>query len=380
MQAIQQPVEIRLDLQGDVPLYLQITEQVQACVASERLQPGQQLPTVRGLASQLGINPGTVAKAYGELERDGVIVTHRGGGSYVAAPADTGRLSAMREGRLWGIIGKASLEALSLGYAPEEIEAAFVLRMARWRQEREKGASGAVFPDTAAGQNTIVLTGSHDLTLDLLASHLRLQHQEIKLSITSVGSLGGLIALQREEAHLAGSHLLDDETGEYNIPFIKRLLPGQEAALVVLAHRYQGLMVAKGNPKGINGLDDLRRHGVRFINRQRGSGTRVLLDYKMRQLGITPEEIEGYDHEVDTHVAVAAAVAGGAADVGLGIYSAARSLGLGFVGLLKERYDLVIPRRHYESQLLKPLFDIIIGNEFKRVVNALGGYDTAETG
>ncbi len=380
MQAIQGAVEIRLDPNGDIPLYLQVTEQIQASIASGSMKAGQHLPTVRSLAAQLRINPGTVAKAYSELEREGVIVTHRGGGSSVASKADTERFSTMREGRLSGIIGKASLEALSLGYAPEEIEAAFVLRMARWREERERGVTSASIPPITSGLNSIVLTGSHDLTLDLLASHLRLQHEEINLSITSVGSLGGLIALQREEAHLAGSHLLDDESGEYNIPFIKRLLPGQEVVLVVLAHRYQGLMVAKGNPLDINGLGDLRRTGVRFINRQRGSGTRVLLDYKLRHLGIAPEEIEGYDDEVSTHVAVAAAVAGGAADAGLGIYSAARSLGLGFAGLLKERYDLVIPRRHYESRLLKPLIEIITDKEFKRVVDALGGYDTAETG
>ena len=154
----------------------------------------------------------------------------------------------------------------------------------------------------------------------------------------------------------------------------------QEVVLVTLAYRLQGLMVAAGNPKGIGGLQDLRRRETRFVNRQRGAGTRVLLDYKMRQLAIAPEEILGYEREVDTHVAVAAAVAGGSADVGLGIYGAARSLSLDFVPLLKERYDLVIPRRHYESEFLKPLLDVVSDDEFKQVVKALGGYDVEDTG
>ena len=373
-------MDIKLLLQGDAPLYVQVIEQIQDLVATGRLEPGRQLPTVRALAVDLGINPGTVAKAYAELEREGVIVTHRGGGSCIASGADNARLASVRESRLWSIIGKSALEALSRGYTPQEIEAAFVLHMARWRVAREKGESGEVIARLAERQNTIVLTGSHDLTLDVLAGHLRRNHPEVSLSITSVGSLGGLIALEQEEAHVAGAHLLDEETGEYNVPFVKRLLPGQEVVLVTLAHRMQGLIVAVGNPKAIGGLEDLRRKDVRFINRQRGAGTRVLLDHKLRQLGISPEEVDGYGREVDTHVAVAAAVAGGVADVGVGIYGAARSLGLGFLPLLKERYDLVIPRRHYDGQFLRPLLEVVSSDEFKQVVTALGGYDTVDTG
>lgn len=380
MQHIQWPVHIQPDPHAEVPLYLQLMQQMQHAVATGRLEPGQQLPTVRGLAAELGINPGTVSKAYSGLEREGIIVTHRGGGSHVSWTADSAPLAEMREARLRSIVGQAALEALSLGYLPQEIEAAFVLDMALWRQERERGEPGAMTATLARRRNAIVLTGSHDLTLDLIASHLRKDNPEITLSITNVGSLGGLIALQREEAHLAGAHLLDEETGEYNIPFVKRLLPGQAVALVTLAHRFQGLIVARGNPKGVNSLEDLARPGVCFANRQRGSGTRVLLDYKLREIGIIPEAIQGFEREMDTHMAVAAAVASGAADVGLGIYGAARSLGLGFVPVVKERYDLVIPRRHYDSQFIKPLLDVISSREFKEVVNDIGGYDTADTG
>jgi putative molybdopterin biosynthesis protein len=194
-----------------------------------------------------------------------------------------------------------------------------------------------------------------------------------------VGSLEGLIALERGEAHVAGAHLLDEESGEYNTPYIRRLLPGQDVVLVTMVERLQGLMVAKGNPRGIVGLEDVRR-GLRFVNRQRGSGTRVLLDHKLRQLGISPTEIAGYNREETTHLAVAAAVADGSADVGLGIYAAARSLDLGFLPLVKERYDLVMLRDFYEGDLVRPLLSTLRGDEFRRVVAAMGGYDVSQSG
>ncbi|MBI2865545.1 MAG: GntR family transcriptional regulator [Chloroflexi bacterium] len=373
-------MNLRVDLQSDIPIYSQIVEQVERGLAAGHLQPGQQLPTVRALAGQLDVNPGTVARAYSELERLGIIATHRGGGSFIAARGDEAGLGAIREGRLWTIVGKAALEALSLGYTPPEIEAAFALHMARWRVEREKGEPGAVIARFAEKQNTIILTGSHDLALDLLASHLRRRYPHITLSVSNVGSLGGLIALEREEAHVAGAHLLDEETGEYNLPFVKRLLPGQEVVLLTLFHRVQGLMLPPGNPKRVRGLDDLRGGGVRFVNRQKGAGTRVLLDYRLKLLGIQAGEVLGYEREEQTHLAVAAAVASGAADAGLGILAAARSFGLEFLPLVKERYDLVVPRRHYDSLLFSSLATVIGDGEFRQVVESLGGYDVSEMG
>lgn len=380
MQAVQSQDHFKLELQGSAPLYVQIVDQIQSHVATGRLQSGEQLPTVRALASQLGINPGTVGRAYAELERAGVIVTHRGGGSYVAVRSEDDRLTAMREERLRTIIGRAALEALSLGYSPEDIGEAFNSHMSVWSEVRQERVEAGAATALAASPNNVILTGSHDLILDLLASHLRRRFPEIDLQITNVGSLGGLVALEHDEAHVAGVHLLDEETGDYNVPFVKRLLPGQEVMLITLVYRFLGLIVAGGNPKGINGLADLRRPGIRFINRQRGGGTRVLFDYKIGQLGITPQEIEGYDREVDTHVAVAAAVAGGSADAGLGIYGAARSFGLDFVPLVRERFDLVIPRRHYERESVKLLLETVGSAEFKQVVKALGGCDTGDTG
>jgi len=233
-------------------------------------------------------------------------------------------------------------------------------------------------------RNTIVAIGSHDLTLDLLADHLRRRRHDLTLSSAHVGSLGGLLALQRGEAHFAGSHLLDEETGRYNVDYIQRLLTPHGVKVVVLGfvNRQQGLIVPKGNPKNIQSLEDLLRDDVVFINRQRGAGTRVLLDYELKKRKLNPRKIEGYSRQEYTHLAVAAAVKSGAADCGLGILAAARALDLDFVPLLNERYDLIIPMEHYESDLLAPLLDLIRNREggFVAAVEALGGYETTQMG
>jgi len=229
-------------------------------------------------------------------------------------------------------------------------------------------------------ERTIVAIGSHDLTLDLLASHLRRCRPELAFSSANVGSLGGLLALQRWEAHLAGSHLLDVVSGEYNLADVRQVLPDREVVLVNLVYRQQGLLVAQGNPKGIRGLEDLLREDVTFVNRQREAGTRVLLDYKLKELGLDPSRIRGYHRIEYTHLAVAAAVASGTADAAVGILAAARALDLDFVPLAMERYDLVIPREHYESEAMQALLAVIRSEAFKREVEALGGYDVSQTG
>jgi putative molybdopterin biosynthesis protein len=229
-------------------------------------------------------------------------------------------------------------------------------------------------------QNTIVAIGSHDLTLDLIASHLSRRQPGPGLSSSHVGSLGGLIALRRGEAHIAGCHLLDEATGEYNVSYIQRYLPSVPLVLMNLVGRVQGLIVPTGNPKGIRSLEDLGRPGVVFVNRQRGSGTRVLLDYKLAGMSLDAEGISGYDREEYSHLAVAAAVASGSADTGLGILSAARALGLDFLPLLTERYDLVVPREHFDSELLQPLINLLQDSEFRREVESLGGYETGDMG
>lgn len=225
---------------------------------------------------------------------------------------------------------------------------------------------------------TVVILGSHDLTIDLIAQHMA--QRGARLVSGNIGSLGGLHALRREEAHLAGSHLLDPETGEYNLAYIRKHLPEVPVIVIALAGRQQGLMVAKGNPKRIESLADLARPDVAFVNRQRGSGTRLLLDYHLGQLNIPTDSVRGYDREEYTHLSVAAAVSSGRADCGLGISAAAQALGLAFVPLFQERYDLVIPRLHAESGRLRPLFEILSDDSFRQQVAALPGYDPAPMG
>ena len=232
--------------------------------------------------------------------------------------------------------------------------------------------------DEIAG--TIVAIGSHDLVLDLAASALRADNPLVTLASSNVGSLGGLVALRDGLCHLAGSHLLDPATGEYTLPYVDRVLAGADAAVVRLVHRDQGLIVAPGNPLGLAGIGDLDRPGVRYVNRQRGAGTRVLLDYELGRLGISPDPIDGYAREEPTHLAVAAAIAAGRCDVGLGIMAAARAFGLDFVPVTQEPYDLVVSATAMDSPLLAPLWSLLRSDRFQTAVTELGGYSTKEMG
>ncbi len=228
--------------------------------------------------------------------------------------------------------------------------------------------------------NTLVVIGSHDLTIDVLANEIKKRAPYLSLSSSNVGSTGGLLAISKGIAHMAGSHLFDPETKEYNIPYIKKLIPKTPVKLVNLVHREQGLIVIKGNPKNIRSIHDLRRQEVSFINRQAGSGTRILLDFQLKELGISPAEIKGYEREEYTHMSVAVDVLSGSADVGLGIYAAARALGLDFIPVVKERYDLVIPSAFWDDERIRTLLEVITSPQFKEMVQGLGGYDTSQTG
>lgn len=235
-----------------------------------------------------------------------------------------------------------------------------------------------LYTSPAAIDRTIFGIGSHDMTLDLLAQFL--SGRDRRLTSANVGSLGGLVALRRGETHLAGSHLLDPETGEYNLADIAKYLPDTPVRVVSLVGREQGLIVPKGNPKKLKSLADLSGSAVAYVNRQRGAGTRVLLDYQLKQAGLSPDSITGYEREEFTHLAVAAAIAGGRADCGLGITAAARALELDFVPLFQERYDLVIPVEYAESELLAPLFDLLHDAQFQQAVQQLPGYDVRPMG
>lgn len=225
---------------------------------------------------------------------------------------------------------------------------------------------------------TIFAIGSHDISLDLLAQYLAAYGR--RLVSANVGSQGGLVALRRGETHLAGCHLLDTQSGVYNLAAVQQYLPEQKVRILGWVNRVQGLLVAKGNPKKIEGLEDLIREDVMFVNRQRGAGTRILLDYRLGLLGITPLQIRGYDQEEYTHLAVAAAVASGRADCGLGIAAAAVALDLDFIPLFEEEYDLIIPAIYAEDDLLRPLFDLAVDGSFRAAVGQLPGYDISRMG
>jgi putative molybdopterin biosynthesis protein len=229
-------------------------------------------------------------------------------------------------------------------------------------------------------RRTIVVVGSHDNTLDVLADQLKAAQGGLSLSSSHVGSMGGLMAIKRGACHVAGSHLLDVEDGSYNVSYIRKYLSGRHVRLINLVYRDNGLILPRGNPKNISGMQDLARPDVTFINRQAGSGTRILLDYRLRQLGMEPAAIRGYDAEEFTHMSVAVAVLSGSADAGLGIYAAAKALGLDFIPVVTEKYDLVIPAEHFASESIQYLLDTIKSAEFKRRVEALGGYSTHRTG
>lgn len=229
-------------------------------------------------------------------------------------------------------------------------------------------------------ENTILCTGSHDLAIGVLEDQLKLKYPELKIAATNVGSLGGLLALQRGETHLAGTHLLDPETGTYNIPDIKKTIPKTPVVLVHLAQREQGILVRPGNPKSILSLRDLTRKDCRFVSRQPGSGTRVLLDYELKRLNIDPASILGYEREEFTHMAVGVAVASGLADAGLGVRAAAQALGLEFIPLANEQYDLLCLRPFYESARGRQLLEVIRSESLKAAVASLGGYDPARAG
>ena len=236
-----------------------------------------------------------------------------------------------------------------------------------------------VLPE-AGERGVLVILGSDDLALDRRARRLREDEAGPDVITMVMGSLEGLIALRHGVGHVAGSHLFDAETGDFNKSYARALFPGREIVLITLAHREQGLIVPPGNPRGLEDLAGAVSAGARLVNRNRGSGTRVWLDRLLSGASVDPVRVAGYDNEVMTHDAAARAVAEGAADVALGIRPAANAHGLDFVPLVEERYDLVTPREHYESGLLAPMLGLLNDDAFKREIDDLGGYVTRETG
>jgi len=229
-------------------------------------------------------------------------------------------------------------------------------------------------------RRSILAIGSHDPLLDELSDLLRVRYGDISMGSAHVGSMGGLLAVRRGEAHIAGTHLLNEESGEYNISFIKKVIPKGGVRLIECVMRTQGLILQKGNPEQISGVTDLTRGGLRYVNRQKGSGTRILIDYLCRRDGVDASCISGYDREEYTHTSVAALIAAGSADAGLGIYSAAKLYGLDFIPVCREQYDLLIPDHAWDLQIIRRLLDVLKSDAFRQRLDEMGGYTVESPG
>lgn len=366
-------------------VYLEIAEAVRRSILSGELTSGERLPSVREMAERWRCTPATVARAYARLAREGLIVSKRGGGTRVALLQRGAENKAVPPEWYWaGLVNRAEtylLEAISSGHTPAQAEAALAAAIARW-QEMRRGPVASSGPTSRPQSPGAVLrfAGSHDLSVELLSRLLVERSPSQVMTADFIGSLGGLIALARGEADIAGVHLWDERTGQYNLPFIERVLPNVSVVVVNLVKREQGLLVTAGNPQGLAGLADLTRPGVTFVNRQPGSGTRVWLDAHLKRLGVDPRRIAGYDREARTHLEVARLVAEGAATVGLGIRAAAGAHGLDFVPLWTERYDLVARAEMSSDACFKALLEVLDSAQFRAALEALGGYDLSETG
>jgi len=238
-----------------------------------------------------------------------------------------------------------------------------------------------ILPEKKYSQSlSIVILASHDLALELLANQVNQKVKELELLVLAVGSLDGLLSLRQGISHLSGSHLLDPESGLYNQPYIKHFFPDRTVRLITLAHREQGLLIPLGNPHNIRQLEDIARVDLRFINRNKGSGTRIWLDFQIRKKGVPIGQINGYTQDVQTHTELAQRILNSHADIGLGLRAAAEMFHLDFIPLFKERYDLVVPQEQFEDSRLTPLFDYLYSKEFRYRVQKMAGYDTSHTG
>lgn len=229
-------------------------------------------------------------------------------------------------------------------------------------------------------RNTLVVIGSHDPLLDELADMLHLGDPRLYMSSSHVGSMGGIMAIRRGEAHMAGCHLLDTADGTYNRSFIRKYFPKGDVKLVSCVGRQQGLMVARGNPLNICSFADISRQGIRYVNRQKGSGTRILTDYLCSREKVEPSDVYGYTREELTHTSVAAQIACGSADVGMGIYSAAKLHDLDFIPICIEEYDLIIPDHAWDSPMVQQLLTILRSDAFREKILSMGGYTVDHPG
>ena len=244
----------------------------------------------------------------------------------------------------------------------------------KWVEDNTQGT------EVLEGIENITLIGSHDLSIDLLAGEINDRFPQLILLSANLGSIGGLMSLRRGRSHIAGAHLLHPGSSEYNIPYLPKYLPKLETVVVNFVYREQGLIVQPGNPLNINSFEDLCQSKVRFINRQDGAGTRLLLDYHLKQLSIEGNKIKGYVHQVATHTEVATTIHNDQADVGLGVRAAALAFGLEFIPITEERFDFIIPKAYFYTEPIQELLEVVRSKDFIHKVEQMGGYDVKDAG
>lgn len=362
------------DRMDKTPLYQQIAEAVRQDILYGSLPPSARLPSVREMAQRWHCTVGTVQRAYAELGREGLVTTRGGQGTRVGVMVAPQTLSSapLRHASLVNHAERFLLEMLAAGHEVSDVEQAMRTALDRWRVVEQR-------PDHST-QGELRFVGSHDPAVALIAERFDHIAPGSTLRVSYAGSLGGLIALAQGEADLAGCHLWDAGCDCYNVSFVQHLLPGRRVALLTLAQRRLGLIVPVGNPQGVQGLADVVRGELHFVNRQPGAGTRVWLDAQLRRLAVNPRRVLDYQREVATHSAVAEEIASGRADAGLGVEAAALAYGLGFVALTTERYDLVIPAEIWRTEPVQHLAAWLATGTAQAAITGLGGYETAETG
>lgn len=355
-----------------VLLYDEIVESIRLAIVRGDFEVGEGLPTIREMAKSWNCAPGTVMRAYQMLAEEGVVVSRPGAGTHVAKGVGAIQKSPARTAELINQLGDFVFSKISSGFDILEIESAFQVSLDHYR----------AIPNSSDSikKRKIRFAGSHDPIISLLGTKLKEISFRNIFEISFSGSLGGLIALAEGKADVAGAHLWDQETDTYNIPFVRRLLPGKTVALVNLVQRRVGLITASGNPLGVKKLADIARKNISFINRQSGAGTRVWLDAQLSQLGISPEKIFGYQDVALTHSDTAKIICEGSADVGLGIESAAKTFGLNFICLNTERYDLVIPQENWDEEIVQVLLGILKDKSLLDTIERFSGYDVCDIG
>ena len=360
---------------SEAHLFEQIAESLRIQIARGELQAGDRLPSIRELAEKWQCTPGTVNRAYAILGDEDLVTSRRGSGTVVSGNPLSDEQVPLKSAVLTNQIENILLNLLGQGYTEPEIEAAFAIALSRWHRWQQSALLGKA-PQI---ENQLRFVGSHDLAIEYLADRM-VATSDYLLKTSYRGSLGGLMALARGEADIAGSHLWDEETDSYNLPFVRRVLPGKRVALVSIAGRSFGLIAPTGNPQQIATLSDLANKGVKWVNRQPGSGTRVWLDAQLKNMGMSTAEIAGYENTKTTHNEVAEAIKQGLATAGLGIQAAASAYGLDFIPLAQELYQLVVPESIFETAVCQEIVTILQTDSFKESVKNLGGYETVETG